>query len=179
MADGVGGRPRGRGGRVRAKWEVVVARLAELYQTHSASVRTRCRGILKDAVAAEDATQETYLRVQRHLAEVEGVDDVGAWILRIATNYCLNELRNRALARDRSQKLEELARTSPEDSLLARDLLRKLLRDLPETLQTLLSLHYFCGLEQGHIAGRLGVSRRTVVSRMADLRDTLERWENV
>ena len=85
--------------------ELVRLRIDQLYGI--------ARLILRDTAQAEDATQETYLRVQRHLAEVEGVDDVGAWILRIATNYCLNELRNRALARDRSQKLEELARKAP------------------------------------------------------------------
>jgi RNA polymerase sigma-70 factor (ECF subfamily) len=156
-----------------------MARLCELYLTHSQSVRARCRALLKDATAAEDATQETFLRVQRHIGEMEGVANVRAWILRVATNYCLNEIRNSALLRARPLEFESTASPSQEETLLARDLLRKLLSDLPATQQTLLELHYVYDLEQQHIAGQLGVSRRTVVNRMMDLRHSLQRWQNI
>jgi RNA polymerase sigma-70 factor, ECF subfamily len=156
-----------------------MARLCELYLTHSESVRTRCRALLKDPAAAEDATQETFLRVQRHLGEVDGVRNVRAWILRVATNYCLNEIRNRMLARAQPPQFESFALPSQEEALLARDLLRKILSDLPATQQTLLELHYLYDLEQQHIAGQLGVSRRTVVNRVVDLRQSFQRWQNI
>lgn len=154
-----------------------MSKLSNLYQEHVRAVRARCRCILRDAVAAEDATQETFLRVQRHLDDTAAVEDVRAWILRIATNYCLNERRNHASARQRVLQLPYAEGVSTEEGLLARDLLRSFLRDLPEPLRTLVSLHYFLGLPQDHIAGELGVSRRTVVSRMADLRDSLQRFQ--
>ncbi|HWA76007.1 MAG TPA: RNA polymerase sigma factor [Polyangiaceae bacterium] len=153
-------------------------RLVELYVTHSSSVRARCRAVLRDPVLAEDATQETFLRVHRHLTEVESVTDVEAWILRIATNYCLNELRNRARVQSHGREFEPVEGNSDERTLLARDLLRRILCELPVTQQALLGLHYFDGLEQRRIAGVLGVSRRTVVSRMAELRHDLQRWQN-
>jgi RNA polymerase sigma factor (sigma-70 family) len=110
---------------------------------------------------------------------MEGVANVRAWILRVATNYCLNEIRNSALLRARPLEFESTASPSQEETLLARDLLRKLLSDLPATQQTLLELHYVYDLEQQHIAGQLGVSRRTVVNRMMDLRHSLQRWQNI
>ncbi|MFI5376709.1 MAG: sigma factor, partial [Candidatus Rokuibacteriota bacterium] len=47
------------------------------------------------AASAEDATQETFVRVRRHLEKAPDAHEALLWIYRIATNYCLNELRDR------------------------------------------------------------------------------------
>ena len=41
--------------------------MAALYRTYGGILRGRCRRLLGDAAAAEDATHEVFLRVQRHL----------------------------------------------------------------------------------------------------------------
>jgi RNA polymerase sigma-70 factor (ECF subfamily) len=69
-------------------------KLVQLYRTYAPVIFARCRRILNDARAAEDATQETFLRVHRHLAKAPDAHAL-RWIYRIATNYCLNELRDR------------------------------------------------------------------------------------
>ncbi len=48
-------------------------------------------------MGAEDATQETFQRVHKHLATVPEGREGLFWIYRVATNYCLNEIRNRKL----------------------------------------------------------------------------------
>jgi RNA polymerase sigma-70 factor, ECF subfamily len=51
----------------------------------------------RDPAAAEDAAQETFLRVYRHLARVPADREALHWIYRVATNLCLNELRDRSV----------------------------------------------------------------------------------
>src|SRR5437762_3845020 len=68
-------------------------RLTGLYRMYGPIIYARCMRLLGDRAAAEDATQETFIRVHRHLHKAP--DEALGWIYRIATNYCLNEIRNR------------------------------------------------------------------------------------
>jgi RNA polymerase sigma-70 factor (ECF subfamily) len=70
-------------------------RLTILYKTYGPAISIRCRSILSDEAEAHDATQETFVRVYRHLSEVPSDREALYWIYRVATNFCLNELRNR------------------------------------------------------------------------------------
>ena len=69
-------------------------RLTELYRAYGPVIYARCRRLLADAAAAEDATQETFMRVHRHLDKADSRDAL-AWIYRIATNLAISELRKR------------------------------------------------------------------------------------
>lgn len=51
--------------------------------------------ILKDRAAAEDAAQETFVRVWKALPGFDGRAALGTWIYAIARNTCLMELRRR------------------------------------------------------------------------------------
>ena len=55
----------------------------------------RCRFLLHDDAEAEDATHETFLRVRGHLHRVATVREAVFFIYRVATNYCLTQLRSR------------------------------------------------------------------------------------
>ena len=66
-----------------------------LYLTHRPAVYRRCRRLLGDAHAAEDAAQETFARSFVHVQTIGGTEHQRRWLLRVATNYCLNQLRDR------------------------------------------------------------------------------------
>ena len=51
--------------------------------------------ILRDRAAAEDATQETLVRVWKALPGFDGRAQLGTWIYAITRNTCLMELRKR------------------------------------------------------------------------------------
>jgi len=51
--------------------------------------------ILKDRAAAEDAAQETFVRVWKALPGFDGRAQLGTWIYAITRNTCLMELRRR------------------------------------------------------------------------------------
>jgi RNA polymerase sigma-70 factor (ECF subfamily) len=124
---------------------------------------------LKDVRAAEDATQETFLRVHRHLARSPDVRDALRWIYRIATNYCLNELRDRDA---RATPVDDLDERSDEsaDAVVNRDLVVRLLSRVSVQTCEIAWLHHVDGIDQGEVARLLGISRRTVVNRLAELK---------
>ncbi|HUB07428.1 MAG TPA: sigma-70 family RNA polymerase sigma factor [Myxococcales bacterium] len=145
-------------------------RLPELYRRYGPVIYQRCRRLLRDPALAEDATQETFLRIHQNLARVPGDADALRWIYRVATNYCLNELRNQ---RHRPQVADddappEIAGEDIERLLLDAHAIRRLLGSLPEKLAAVAALHYLEGLDQGEVAEVLGVSRRTVVYRLTE-----------
>src|SRR5262249_36458571 len=93
-------RGRGFAGYPGSRWggwgpPMVADRLTELYRRYGPAIYARCRTLLAPERAAEDATQETFLRVQRHLDRVPSAREALYWIYRVATNHCLNELRSR------------------------------------------------------------------------------------
>ena len=81
--------------------------------------------LLGSAEAAEDAAQETFLRVFRNLHRFRGDASLATWIHRIATNVCFSELKRRQRRIHSDQKLRaneevlELEAVSLENPTLA------------------------------------------------------------
>ena len=145
-----------------------VDKLTLLYRTYGPVIFSRCRRLLGDDAAAEDATQETFMRVQRHLDKAPDSREALRWIYRIATNYCLNELRRRKSMPESREVLPERVVGSVEEALADRDLVARLIAQAPEKVRVVVWLHHMDGLDQGEVAGTLGVSRRTVGNRLAE-----------
>jgi RNA polymerase sigma-70 factor (TIGR02960 family) len=68
---------------------------AVLVQPHRRAVFRHCYRMLGSGVDAEDATQDTLERAWRRLATFEASGPFGGWLHRIATNVCLDALRQR------------------------------------------------------------------------------------
>ena len=67
----------------------------ELVEVHSHELQVHCYRILGSLQDAEDTVQETLLAAWRGLAGFEERASLRAWLYRIATNRCLNLLRDR------------------------------------------------------------------------------------
>jgi RNA polymerase sigma-70 factor, ECF subfamily len=141
-------------------------RLTALYRTYGPIIYARCRRMLGDGALAEDATQETFMRVYRHLDRVPDADEALAWIYRIATNYCLNEIRGRNRRPEPTAEVADVAVGDARTALADRDLVARVIDRCPEKLRVVAWLHHVDGLEQGEVATILGISRRTVVNRL-------------
>ncbi len=144
-------------------------RLTTLYREYGPTIYGRCRLLLGDEREAEDATQETFLRVHRHLDNVPDAREALFWIYRVATNYCLNEIRDR---RGRARPAAVLPDAFPELSaseirLADRDLVRRLIERAPPKERVVVWLYHVDGFEQNEIAGIVGASRRTVAGRLS------------
>jgi RNA polymerase sigma factor (sigma-70 family) len=67
---------------------------AELFARHRKRVYMACRGFFADSAAAEDATQETFLRTYQKIHSFQGGNFSG-WLMRIAKNVCIDQWRKR------------------------------------------------------------------------------------
>ena len=136
-----------------------------LYRKYGPLIYARCRKVLRDEQAAQDATQEVFLRVMRHLDKVPPNATAAAWLSRISINYCLNVIRD-AKKTQTFAELPERSGGDPERVLLDRDLANRLLSQAPAPLRDSVIMHHVQGLKQGQVATALGVSRRTVIYRL-------------
>jgi RNA polymerase sigma-70 factor, ECF subfamily len=150
-------------------------RLDQLYRSYAPVIYARCRRILQDRAAAEDATHETFVRVARHLDRAPDAGDALTWIYRIATNYCLSVLRDTKARAEPMAILPEWAGHHPEAPLLDALAATALLARLPEKVRPVVWLHRVEGMEQEEVARVLGISRRSVVNRLAEFRERVER----
>ncbi|MEM8935267.1 MAG: sigma-70 family RNA polymerase sigma factor, partial [Pseudomonadota bacterium] len=70
------------------------AAAAILVDRHSGHIFALCRRMLGSDHAAEDATQETFLRLWRHVGRWRQRDaKFGTWLYKIASNVCIDTLR--------------------------------------------------------------------------------------
>jgi RNA polymerase sigma factor (sigma-70 family) len=141
--------------------------LARSYERNVDTVWNVCITFLKNPADAEDAVQETFLRLMRSAPELGSETHEKAWLIVTARNVCKNEL---ARARRREVPLEEAeAHYVPElsDTLLA-------LRSLPEKYRLPLYLYYYEGYSTAETAELLGKPAATVRS---DLRRGRERMK--
>jgi RNA polymerase sigma-70 factor, ECF subfamily len=143
-------------------------RVTELYRAHGPVIYWRCLRLLGDPASAEDATQETFMRVHRYLDRTPDADEALRWIFRVATNYCLNELRARRSRPEPHAEPPEPARGSPEQVHVDRDLVQRIAGAVPEKLRTVAWLHLVDEMTHEEVARILGISRRTVINRIAE-----------
>ena len=142
-------------------------RFDDLYVRYGPVVFARCRQMLHDLMAAEDITQETFLSAHQTLGRLRGDRETLAWLYRTATNRCLNEIRNGRHRAMMPEVLPDRAGPPPDDGLLDRDLVARLGAQLPEDLTTAAWLYHVDGHDQKEVAEICGVSRRTVIARLA------------
>jgi RNA polymerase sigma-70 factor (ECF subfamily) len=151
----------------RSDKEEQAARVARLYRRFGGVIRARCRRILKNPSLADDAVQEVFAAAFTHLDRA--ADDRAAlrWINRACMNHCLNELRAQGRHAEPMAELPERTGDHPEARLIDRDVARRVLADRSPGRRAA-ALCYLEGLVHREIAVKLGVSRRTVLSRLND-----------
>lgn len=136
---------------------------AQLYREYGPAVYRRCLRLLRDREAARDATQEVFVKLVREASALEARENVLPWVYRVATNHCLNVLRNAERRGERGLP-EELAVASREgpESWPDRHLARRVLARFDATTQAIAVGVLVDGMEQEEVAQALGISRRTV-----------------
>ena len=149
--------------------DVTAETVASLYRKYGPIIYARCLQLLRDDAEAEDATQETFVRVHRHVHRVADEQDALRWIYRVATNYCFNELRNRKRRPVPIAVIPDLAAVGPgtEQRIADRQVILQLLERMPAKVKTAAWLYHADGFEQEEVARILGVSLRTVATRLA------------
>jgi RNA polymerase sigma-70 factor (ECF subfamily) len=73
-------------------------RLADQFEEHRAHLQSVAYRMLGSASDAEDAVQESWLRLSR--TDVSGVENLRAWLTTVAARVCLDMLRTRTTRRE-------------------------------------------------------------------------------
>jgi RNA polymerase sigma-70 factor (ECF subfamily) len=138
-----------------------------LYHGYRGKVLKRARQLLWNEQAAEDATQEVFLRLlasdERALVHPEPL----AWLYRVTTNLCLNRLRDekrRATIIARNPRTDRQAENAAEVRAVVVDILRR----VPSDLQEIAIYYHADGMTCDEIASLIGVSRRTIGNRLVE-----------
>jgi len=124
--------------------------------------------ILRDRAAAEDATQETLVRIWKALPGFDGRAALGTWIYAITRNTCLMELRRRrpTVSFDDPDSAEaqhvaaRIASGPAEDP--ERDSLLRLVDQLPANQQQAVRLFYMEERSYDAVAEQMGMPLGTV-----------------
>ncbi len=139
----------------------------QLYDQEFHSVYRSIRAVVLDTAAAEDLTQETFVRAYRARHRYTPTAPPGAWLRRIGINLAISHLRRQKLARFLPARLYVAPDRRDYDRAEARDVVEKALTQLSPKLRAAVVLHYYEGLTREEIADVLGVPAGTVASRIA------------
>ncbi len=147
--------------------------LDTLFRQYGPMVYRRALQILGNPHAAEEATQEVFIRAMKAGDRFVAEARPSTWLYRITTNYCLNMIRDskrrRALLDARKA---EVAPTSVARDPQKMTVLRGLLAEADAQQARAAVAVYIDGMSHAEAARVLGVSRRTV----GNLCDRFTRW---
>jgi RNA polymerase sigma-70 factor (ECF subfamily) len=167
---------------LRAAQSGQVSAFNQLVLSYQGLVYNVAYRILGDADAAADATQDTFLKAYQHLPRFRG-GSPRAWLLRIVTNTCYDQLRS--WRRRRVQSVDDALVAADHLSLLADDrdppdvcvlrgelteAIQAIIVQLPPNQRITLVLADLQGLRYEEIAAAMGVSMGTVKSRLSRAR---------
>ena len=151
-------------------------RIVEMYQT---SLLRMCSAQLQDSVLAEDAVQETFIKIYRSLPSFKKESGEKAWIMKIAVNTCRDMRRSKWFRyvdrRVTPDSLPDEQATIEETD----DELTSAILNLSQKLREVVMLFYYQDMKLNEIAEILAVTVSTVASRLSrarkKLKDALER----
>jgi RNA polymerase sigma factor (sigma-70 family) len=143
--------------------------LQALYEKYGSAVYSRCRYLLKDSAAAEDALHDVFARALAHDASFRSEASPLTWLLKIATNHCLNLIRSSGAAWH--NEYADLQRVRGEghggtDNIEARDLVRKSLARVDLETQRAVIHYWVDGQTLEDVASMLNRSVPTIRSRL-------------
>ena len=147
----------------------VVNDFDRLYEEHYQSLYRAIRGIVLDGAAAEDVTQEAFVKAYRARHRWRPEQAPRVWLHRIGVNTAISYARHRQVQGrllDRLQ-LGRLASAPPDPTVGADDDLVAALRRLKPGHRATVVLHYYHGYPYAEIAEILGIPAGTVGSRIS------------
>ncbi len=149
--------------------------LTARFEENRPRLRAVARRMLGSASDAEDAVQETWLRLTR--ADADAVENLGGWLTTVVAHVCLDMLRSRKTRESAAPATAEAAvaasdSTDPEREALLADAVGSAMMVVLDTLSpaervafVLHDLFAFSFEDIGAIVGRSAVATRQLASR--------------
>jgi RNA polymerase sigma-70 factor (ECF subfamily) len=126
-----------------------------------------CCALLRDPTQAQDAAQESLVRIWKGLPGYDGRASLSSWIYTITRNRCLSAIERRraqSTLNDSEAELEALPAegTDTQEHEERAGRLRELIELLPERYRCTLTLFYFEDRSVAEVARQLGSPEGTV-----------------
>jgi RNA polymerase sigma-70 factor (ECF subfamily) len=133
---------------------------ADLYRTHADRMKSIAYNHLGNVSDAEDAIQETFVKIHRAANTYTGEASFSTWIYRILVNTCYDVLRRRQRRIQESPMDDVMVTTRSTASVddVKRIALRRMLDELPEQRRTVFTLFEIEGFSHAEIARILDIS---------------------
>jgi RNA polymerase sigma-70 factor (ECF subfamily) len=155
---------------------------SEIYDRYSGRIYNFALRFLKNAEAAEDATQEVFVKMIRHASQFQGDAKLSTWLFSITANWCRDFLRK---ADNKSKESDDVlvtlpapAEQAPDRNLEQRENEARIQRALkaltPEQREAIL-LSRYQGLSYAEIAQISGCSEGAVKTRVFRAMETLKK----
>lgn len=153
---------------------------AALYRAHVGRVHALALRLTADRGAAEELTQDVFVRVWERLGSFRGESAFGTWVHRLAVNLFLLERRGAGRREARVATVEDPAAfedgaTGGDDVLSAIDL-DDAIRRLPPGMRAAFVLYEIEGYPHDEVAAQLGVAPGTVRAQCFRARQLLREW---
>lgn len=150
------------------------AAFAQLVAAYQGPVYNLAYRMLGNSVEAEDAVQETFLRMYTKLHTYQPDRKLASWVLSIASHYCIDRLRRRrgewlSLDDEAVATVIPSRQQGPEEVTVrqeARDEVQQLVDRLPAPYRVPLILRYWHDLSYVEIAEVMGLTVQAVKSRL-------------
>jgi len=155
---------------------------SEIYDRYSSRIYNFAYRFLRNAEAAEDATQEVFVKMLKHANQFHGDAKLSTWLFSITANWCRDYLRksdNKAKeAEDVLIQIPAPAELAPDRNLERRQNEERVQRALgaltPEQREAIL-LSRYQGLSYAEIAQISGCSEGAVKTRVFRAMETLKK----
>jgi RNA polymerase sigma-70 factor, ECF subfamily len=154
-----------------------------LYRLHASRMKSIARNLLGNAVEAEDAVQDTFLKIQRSIASFRGQSSFATWTFRILINTCYDARRSRMRKREVAHEEPDDAPTRPEPRAASahptlRIALERALSQLTRHQRDVFLLYEVEGFRHSEIASILEISeaasKNTLFQAKKNLRQMLQ-----
>lgn len=144
-----------------------------LYRQFCNRVYAICWRLLADKQKAEDATQETFIKVWQQLPEFKGNSQFSTWLHTIATRTAVDVWRQDKLLRqsDNDEVLQQFAVSDSESEGL-----EQAIQKLPSQARAVFVLFALEGYQHQEIAGLLDIAPGTSKAQYHRARQLLKEW---
>ena len=140
---------------------------------------------------AQEITQDAFLKAYRQLRTLKDHNAFSGWLYVIVARECLDWLRKNRIPTESldtadSNEVDKVSysqyvaeKQEEEADETRREVVKELLKKLPESERTVMTLHYLGEMTIKAISEFLGVSQNTVKSRLSRARNRLRKEEDV
>lgn len=138
----------------------------KIYEKYKGLV-TRITSIYMEGVAAEDASQETFIKLIGYIDKLEAMEEHKSFsFVRLVTrSVCFDERRKEKAQRAKEEALFQLDRNYTDNNELYKMMER--IMSLPAIYSDTLMLKYYHGFDEKEISNITKVSKETVYKRLS------------